>query len=80
LSTILWKEIVGGDFGQAHGTPFTQAPLAELLNWQADTETAELILQGSYTNAELDDVTQLLLKHCEATTKIDTINTVLTMA
>jgi hypothetical protein len=66
-------------FGQAHGTPFTQAPLAELQNWQADTETAELILQGSCTNAELDDVTQLLLKHCEATTKINTINTVLTM-
>jgi hypothetical protein len=53
--------------GQAHGTPFTQAPLAELLNW--------LILKGTYTNEELNDVTQLLHKHCEATTKLDTINT-----
>jgi hypothetical protein len=31
-------------FGQATGTPFTQAPLAELITWQADTDTAELIL------------------------------------
>jgi hypothetical protein len=37
-------------FGQAHGTLFTQAPLADLINWQADTETAELILQGEYNN------------------------------
>jgi hypothetical protein len=66
-------------FGQAHGTPFTQAPLAELLNWQANTETAELILEGTYTNEEHDDATQLLLKHCKATTKLDTINTALTM-
>jgi hypothetical protein len=66
-------------FGQAHGTPFTQAPLADLLNWQADTETAELILQGEYTNSELDDVTQLLLKHCAATTQLDTVTNGLTL-
>jgi hypothetical protein len=65
--------------GQAQGTPFTQAPLAELINWQADTETAELILQGECNNAELDNVSQLLLRHCEATTKLDTITTTITM-
>jgi hypothetical protein len=47
-------------FGQAHRTPFTQAPLADLINWQADTDTAELILHGNYNNDDLDDVTQLL--------------------
>jgi hypothetical protein len=66
-------------FGQAQGTPFTQAPLTDLLNWHADTETAELILQGTCTNDELDDVTQLLLKHCAATTKLDTITNGLTL-
>ena len=66
-------------FGQAHGTPFTIAPLADLINWQADTDTAELILKGEYTNDELDDVTQLLLQHCEATTKLDSISLQLTL-
>jgi hypothetical protein len=28
-------------FGQAQGTPFTVAPLAELIVWEADTDTAE---------------------------------------
>jgi hypothetical protein len=46
-------------FGQAHGTAFTTAPLANLINWQANTYTATLILHGNYTNDELDDVSQL---------------------
>jgi hypothetical protein len=66
-------------FGQAQGTPFTNAPLADLINWQADTETAELILKGEYTNDELDDVTQLLLKHCKANTKLDSITQQITL-
>jgi hypothetical protein len=49
-------------FGQAEGTAFTCAPLAELLSWEGDTHAADLILRGEYTNDELDDVTQLLLK------------------
>jgi hypothetical protein len=66
-------------FGQAHVTAFATAPLANLINWQANTDTAELILHGNYTNDELDDVSQLLLKHCEATTQLDSITQVLTM-
>jgi hypothetical protein len=66
-------------FGQAQGTPFTQGTLAELINWQADTETAKLILRGNYHNAELDDISQLLLRHCEAVTQLDTIATKITM-
>jgi hypothetical protein len=66
-------------FGQAQGTPFTQTPLAELISWQADTEVAKLILHGEYNNAELDDVFQLLLPHCEATTKLNTITTTIAM-
>jgi hypothetical protein len=48
-------------FGQAQGTPLIQAPLAELINRQADTETAKLIFEGNYNHKELDDVSQLLL-------------------
>jgi hypothetical protein len=66
-------------FGEATGTPFTQAPLAELITWQADTDTAELILQGAYTNDELDDITQLLLKHCQSVSTPDAIKPELTL-
>jgi hypothetical protein len=66
-------------FGQAHGAPFTMAPLTDLINWQADTDVAKLILKGEYSNDELDDVTQLLLQHCEATTQLDSISTRLTL-
>jgi hypothetical protein len=31
-------------FGQAEGTPFTVAPLAELLSWEGDSAAADLIL------------------------------------
>jgi hypothetical protein len=66
-------------FGQAQGTSFTVAPLAELISWEADMETAELILKGEYTNAELDNITQLLLKHCASASPPDTIPPLLTL-
>jgi hypothetical protein len=66
-------------FGQAQGIPFTQTPLAELINWPADTEVAELILHGEYNNAELEIVPRLLLRHCEATTKLNNITRTITM-
>jgi hypothetical protein len=66
-------------FGQAEGTPFTVAPLAELLSWEGDTEAAELILRGEYTNAEFDDITQLLLKHCQSVSDLDAIKPELTL-
>jgi hypothetical protein len=66
-------------FGQAEGTPFTVAPLAELLSWEGDTAAADLILRGEYTNAELDDITQLLLKHCQSVSEPDVIKPELTL-
>jgi hypothetical protein len=65
-------------FGQAEGTPFTVAPLAELLSWEGDTKAADLILHGEYTNAKLDDITQLLLKHCQSVSTPDVIKPELT--
>jgi hypothetical protein len=61
-------------FGQAEGTTFTQPPFSTSFNWQADTNTADLIQEGEYdTSTELNDVTALLLGHCERVTKLDTI-------
>jgi len=51
-------------FQQAHGSPFTIAPLAPLLDYHSLTPYAELILQGNAPlNPELDPATSLLLKH-----------------
>jgi hypothetical protein len=69
----------GRHFGQAQGTPFTQSPITELINWSADTETAELILSGEYNPDKLDDVSQLLLRHCASVTKLETIQPTITM-
>ena len=50
-------------FGQAQGTPWTVPPLAEQVNFEASTQTSDLILEGDYTSSELDDITQLLIQH-----------------
>jgi hypothetical protein len=67
-------------FGQAEGTPFTRAPLAEILSWEGDTHAANLILRGEYSNDELDDITQLLLKHCQYVSSPDAIKPELSLA
>ena len=58
-------------FGQAAGTPFTIPPLNVLVDFCASTTTSELILRGNYTNPELGDLTDLLLKHLSSKTPID---------
>ena len=50
-------------FGQSQGTPFTVPPLSHQINFEASTETAELILNGTYSNEELDEITKMLLEH-----------------
>ena len=46
-------------FGQAHHdrTPFTIPPLSCELNWSASTGTADLILEGNYSNPDLETIT-----------------------
>jgi hypothetical protein len=60
-------------FRQAQGTTFTKPPFSTSLNWQADTNAADLILEGDYDTTDLDDVTALLLRHCERVTELNTI-------
>jgi len=52
-------------FGQANGTPFTVPPLSEEVDFTASTITADLILEGRYDTANLDEVTALLVQHME---------------
>mmetsp|Transcript_21510 Transcript_21510/g.47643 ORF Transcript_21510/g.47643 Transcript_21510/m.47643 type:complete len:138 (+) Transcript_21510:294-707(+) len=50
-------------FGQAEyeGTPFTQEPLRTLFNGSASTHQAELVLEGTYSNTEINSVCHSLL-------------------
>ena len=58
-------------FGQAHGTPFTVSPLSTEIDFSASTETCEMILEGDYSNLDIDDLTCLLLKHLKQKAPLD---------
>jgi hypothetical protein len=64
-------------FGQADGTPLTTPRFTRDIDWQASTDSAELILQGDYTSEELTDLQELLLKHCKSP-KIDALSPLIT--
>eukprot|EP00957_Ditylum_brightwellii_P151918 11568757-Ditylum_brightwellii.AAC.1 len=52
-------------FGQTRGTPFTIPPLSIEVDWVANAITSELIVEGPYTNEEIDALTLKLLEHCK---------------
>eukprot|EP00957_Ditylum_brightwellii_P161619 12305375-Ditylum_brightwellii.AAC.1 len=52
-------------FGQPQGTPFTIPPLKHKVDWAANLITLELILNGDYSNEELDVLAKKLLNHCK---------------
>jgi hypothetical protein len=60
-------------FGQAEGTPFMLPPFSTELDWEASTATAELILEGEYTNDKLSDIQELLVAHCARLSPLDDI-------
>jgi hypothetical protein len=64
-------------FGQAAGTPFTTPQFTRHIDWQASTDSAEVILHGDYTTAELTDLQELLLKHCKSP-ELDAIDPLIT--
>ena len=62
-----------GHFGQAQGTPFTELPLRDEINWTADTPTCEDILNGHH---QLDTISsipkcQALLDTCRSAATFD---------
>jgi hypothetical protein len=86
--SIAWKTITNpddiefyirmrnrGHFGQAQGTPFTEVPLSEEINWAADTATSNEILAG---HRQIDDISsipqcQALLDACQAATALNAL-------
>jgi hypothetical protein len=53
-------------FGQAQGTPCTTPSFTRSINWQASTDTSELILHGDFNDDELSDLQALLYQHCQS--------------
>ena len=64
-----------GHFGQAHGTPFTELPLANEVNWAANTTTAQDILLGHSQIETIDAIPQCqaLLDACRAATQLNVL-------
>jgi len=62
-----------GHFGQAQGTPFTEIPLVNQVNWTADTPTCEEILSGHHHHETISAIPQCeaLLKACKVATELD---------
>jgi hypothetical protein len=56
-------------FRQSQGTFFTVPPLSHQINFKASTETAELILNGTYSNEDLDLITKMLIEHMKKVSK-----------
>ena len=66
-------------FGQAAGTPFTLPPLSTIIDFSASTTSCEAILQGTYSNADIDTLTQLFLHHMALKTPIDFLPPIITL-
>jgi hypothetical protein len=47
------------------------APFPHEIDSEASSATAEMILEGNWISAEIDNVMQLLISHCEEVTSID---------
>ena len=58
-------------FGQAEGTLFTTEPLQSHFNWSASTHEAKLVLEGNYSNRDIDHVSQTLLDSFTRVTDLD---------
>ena len=56
-------------FGQAQGTPWTVPPLSQEIDFEASSAITDLILNGTYTHADLDEITQMLISHLKRSTQ-----------
>jgi hypothetical protein len=64
-------------FGQAQGTPCTTPSFTRTIDWQASTDTSELILHGNFDDTELSDLQTLLYQHCRSP-KLDALSQYIT--
>ena len=61
------------------GTPFTQDPLRTLFNWSASTHQAKLVLEGKYSNKEIDSVCHSLLDSLTQSDPLDNLEATLSL-
>ena len=66
-------------FGQAHRSFPTIPPFSEWVDWQASTYEAELILNSTFHQDELDELSTSLLYHMKKCTDLDTIRSTITI-
>jgi hypothetical protein len=62
-----------GHFSQAQGTPFTELPLRDDINWSSDTSTSNNILNGYHQLETIDSIPQCkaLLDACKSAATLD---------
>jgi hypothetical protein len=65
-------------FGQAHGSFPTTKFFTSQVDWAASTHEAELILHGAFDGPACSHIEQLLLKHMEKTTALDSVTDLIT--
>jgi hypothetical protein len=66
-------------FGQAHGTFPTVTPFKTYVDWAANTVEAEMILEGDFETSEFEEISNLVVKHMEKNTPLDSVSTALTV-
>jgi len=69
-------------FGQSEheNTPFTQEPLKKKFNWSATTAVAEKVLQGDYSDEDLEEIQRLFVDNCRRVTELDSLSPKITIA
>ena len=66
-------------FGQAHRSFPTIPPFSEWVDWQASTYQAELILNKTFQQDELNELSTSLIHHMKKKTALDTIWSTITI-
>jgi hypothetical protein len=58
-------------FGQADGTPFTVGTMKQDFGFEGANQTSELVLEGTYTNAETNAITSAVIAFSQKHTTLN---------
>ena len=61
-------------FGQAKGSFPTVPPFSDHVDWAASTYESELILEGDYSEEDIQGIGRTMIEHMKATTKLDSFD------
>jgi hypothetical protein len=67
-------------FGQAHGLFSTVPTFSEWIDWGASTHQANMILEGTFSDAEIEELAQDLVRHMKKRSGVDNIQGTLTVS